>query len=110
MGGGNRIIISPFLLPCIIERGPLLYARIVTLPLDFGVWREGEDAFHRLSVQISYVTRKHSHWEDKPDLQNPSSIISCPDTQNVLAIPNTQHGTADFFTGLGKLVTNNRKQ
>lgn len=102
------VVLVRLVLSSIVDGGSLLDARIVALPFDFGIWREGEKTLHSLSaIILSDVLTLSKGIGAIPNPKDPSTIHAGPDTQNVLSIANAEDRTADLVTGFCELVAHN---
>lgn len=99
------VLLAGFLLPRIVNGGPLLDARVVTLPLDLGVWWEGQNALHGLPVDavstMKFVARNKGAI---PDLEDSSAIVTSPDAQDILSITHAEHSSAYLLARFRELV------
>lgn len=100
---------NSLVLSCLIEGRSLGNAIVMALPHYVRIRREGKKAFDGLSARL-LVYRSCMEGFRIPNLDVSSTINPSPDTQDVLATPDTQHGAAYFITGLHELISNNSEQ
>ena len=103
------VVLVRFVLSCFVDVAALLERRVVGLPFEFGVWWKGEDAFHCFPDFKLVNALFNARWVYLLDLENPSTVVAGPDTQDVLAIPNTQNRTTNFIASICELVANDGK-
>jgi hypothetical protein len=73
----------------------------------------GKDKIRRI-VSLGYVSGVRARWgwerTNVPNLEDPLSVSTSPDAEDVLAIPDAEHHPAHLLTGLAELIANNGKQ
>lgn len=100
---------STFLLPSLVNGGPLRDAIVVTLPHNVGVWGEREDALDCLTAS-TLALRRTIGSENQPNLDVSPPINPRPDAHDILAAPDAENSTADFLASLGELVPHDCKE
>lgn len=72
---------------------PLLDARIVTLPFQFRIRREGQDSLHGFT-----------------NLEDALALRASPNAEDVLTISHTENSAAHLLTGLAELVSDDSEE
>ena len=100
---------GPFFVSGLVDCGALSHAVIVALPHDIGVWGKGKDAFYSLARNVVSILLD---WESTytPYFDVSSTIDPRPNTEHILAAPDAENRTADFLSGFGKLIADDRQE
>lgn len=79
-----------FLVPCLVDCGPLRNTFIVAPPDNVGAVRK-----------VQYAL------DSFPNLDVAAAVVLCPNAEDVFTTPDAEDNAANLLTGLGELVTNN---
>ena len=104
------VVVVCLVSPRFLDRCALLDARIMALPLEFGVRWEGQDPSHCLAAKRVSQGKTMGRRRDVPNLEDPLPVRTSPDAEDVLAVPDAKDGSADLLAGLAELVANHGEQ